>query len=100
MAISYEPDLEQWLFVEPQPGQCFVRIAKRLDVERFIAYAKSHGKTLAWTERHRVTHGYAIRTCVSMLKDVIGFRGFCLTPHGFYRALLKAGATPAFEGVT
>ena len=98
MAFAYDADNKQWLFVEPQPGQVIVRIAEAVDVERFIHFAKRNGKALSWTEQHCVTHGYSLRTCVSMMKDVIRFRGFCFTPHGLYRAMLKAGAEPTFEG--
>lgn len=99
MAVAKDPELEKWLFVEPQPGQCIVRAAEPYDVDKFIVFCRKQGKALQWTEKHNVTHGYAIRTCVSMLKDVIGFHGFCLTPYGLYRAMIKQGAKPAFEEI-
>lgn len=97
LALAFEPELEQWLFVEPQPGQCVIRVAEPSDVNKFIVFCTKRGKALQWTEKHAITHGYAIRTCVSMLKDVIGFNGFCLTPYGLYRAMIKQGAIPTFE---
>ncbi|MEO2177802.1 MAG: hypothetical protein ABGY96_27445 [bacterium] len=95
-AIAYVPQEKKWLLVEPSPGQCLIRVIEPDDVNKFIVFCNKYGKALAWTEQHRPTHGYAFRNCVSMLKDIIGFSHFCLTPYGLYKKMLKAGAKPVF----
>ena len=97
MAVAYDPHYDNWLLVEPQPGQCLIRVVEGTDIEKYIAFCKKHGQALAWTERHRPTNGYSIRTCVAMMKDIIGFNARCITPYGMYRQMIKAGAKPAWN---
>ncbi len=61
LAMGYDAYNEHWLFVEPRPGQCLIRLANEDEVNNFIVFCKEKGKSFACIEQHVLTHVYVLR---------------------------------------
>lgn len=94
MAMFYDPDGDAWLVLDPIFGglQCrALTDSPSLTVQLLAAYPCT-----AWAMVRLDRHAYPVctrgpLTCVSVVKALLGLRGWSLTPYQLYRQIEALG---------
>ena len=99
-ACYYVPERECWMFIEWSAYRLYIEIIDGEQVDALIAANRQRGTLVevgVENNPKRVNWPFAPIYCVTLLTQLIGLRGFIVTPYQLFRALQKAGATVIFE---